>query len=189
MAMPNPFQKLKHGVLLCKKNFNTFVETFNFLVDFAQNVRGDGDANNNGIIVFDRAVPDRPVIRAKVNYDYLFNIFKDRGLFKIKGREEGSGGSSTVYFENGYYRIGGKTFQVDNLTKSVPASSIVAVKVDLTGSQPTATLETFANMDALKDAEADTDYYLMPLYEFDSDLNVVCDFRIGPDAAAWEFAS
>lgn len=72
MAMPNPFQKLKHGVLLCKKNFNTFVETFNFLVDFAQNIKGDGDANENGTIVFDRTVPDRPVIRSKINMAYPF---------------------------------------------------------------------------------------------------------------------
>jgi len=67
MAVPNPFQHLRHGVLLCKKNFSTFVETFNFLVDFARNISGDGDNGGQGKINVDKTIPDRPVIRFNPN--------------------------------------------------------------------------------------------------------------------------
>jgi len=192
MAMPNPFQKLKHGVLLCKRNFNTFVETFNFLVDFAQNIKGDGDANGNGTIVFDRTVPDRPVIRSKINFDYPFSKgvgSENFGRFCIVEKQNMASVNATIAFGNGYYRVGGRTYQVSDLSKSVHAAYIVALKVSLSGPQPTATLETFSNIANLNSAESDTDCYIMPLYQFDGEFNVVCDFRIGPDSAAWEFAS
>lgn len=57
-------QHLKHGKALCGNVFARFVETFNALVDFMCNVKGDADAKNGeGHITFDRSNPAHPVIR------------------------------------------------------------------------------------------------------------------------------
>lgn len=64
MAKPIAVQKLKHGKALCGKTFGGFVDTFNWLVDFCQSLKGDKDANQgNGTITLDRADPSAPVIR------------------------------------------------------------------------------------------------------------------------------
>lgn len=42
-------------------------------------------------------------------------------------------------------------------------------------------------MSELQTYEADERYYTIPLYKFDANGNVECDFRIGPAAAMWEF--
>ena len=61
----NPVQFLRHGKALCGKVFRTFVETFNWLVMFSQNLKGDRDCDPaaTGKITVDRTDPDHPVIR------------------------------------------------------------------------------------------------------------------------------
>ena len=61
----NPVQLLRHGKALCGKVFRTFVETFNWLVMFSQNLKGDRDCDPaaTGKITVDRTDPDHPVIR------------------------------------------------------------------------------------------------------------------------------
>lgn len=56
-------QYLQHGKALCGAVFGTFVETFNRLVDFHVNLKGDGDISDDGLIKVDRADPAHPVIR------------------------------------------------------------------------------------------------------------------------------
>lgn len=56
-------QYLKHGKALCGKVFGTFVETFNRLIDFHANLKGDGDVSDDGLVTVDRADPAHPVIR------------------------------------------------------------------------------------------------------------------------------
>jgi len=57
-------QKLTKGKALCGKVFRNFVPTFNWLVDFASNLKGDGDANNGqGHITVDKSDEDHPIIR------------------------------------------------------------------------------------------------------------------------------
>lgn len=57
-------QHLKHGKALCGKVFANFVETFNHLVDFTGNLKGDADVGTEeGHIRVDRTDPDHPVIR------------------------------------------------------------------------------------------------------------------------------
>lgn len=57
-------QYLKHGKALCGKVFGSFVETFNGLVDFKVNLRGDADRQDgNGHITLDRTDPRHPIIR------------------------------------------------------------------------------------------------------------------------------
>ena len=62
MAKPQTVQYLKHGKALCGKTFVGFVDTWNWLVDFCLNLRGDGDANGLGVVTVDRSNPDCPVI-------------------------------------------------------------------------------------------------------------------------------
>lgn len=57
-------QHLQHGKSLCGKVFSAFVETFNWLVDFSTNLKGDADVNDAiGRIKVDRTDPAHPVIR------------------------------------------------------------------------------------------------------------------------------
>lgn len=62
MAIEN--QRLKHGKALCGKVFARFVETFNGILDFVFNIKGDAEwRNGEGHITIDRKDPIHPVIR------------------------------------------------------------------------------------------------------------------------------
>jgi len=187
MALPNPFQKLKHGALLCKKNFNTFVETFNFLVDFAQNIRGDGDANGSGSIVVDRSVPDRPVIRSKINMDYPFGGSASlKSCFEIR-RPNGAGDNGG--FDNPYYQIGTKTYLYAAATSAGfnYSSCIIGLFVSLNGGIPTPSIVTALSVSGLNALATLADQVVIPLYEVDGFGEVTCDFRSIPTFPVWEY--
>lgn len=80
---PTNLQFIKRGKLLCSSAFSSIVETWNWLVSFNDNVRGDADGNGgeDGHIKVDKSVSDHPVIR-------LVNIDKLRG--------NGGGGDVTL---------------------------------------------------------------------------------------------
>lgn len=62
MALEN--ERLKHGKALCGKVFARFVETFNGILDFVFNIKGDAEwRNGEGHITVDRNDPLHPVIR------------------------------------------------------------------------------------------------------------------------------
>lgn len=51
MAKPQILTQLKHDKLITKANFPTFVETFNYVVNRLENIKGDYDINpKNGAI-------------------------------------------------------------------------------------------------------------------------------------------
>ena len=57
-------QFLKSGKALCGKVFPQFVATWNWLVNFCSNMKGDADVNDaQGKITIDRADPAHPIIR------------------------------------------------------------------------------------------------------------------------------
>lgn len=61
---PKTLSELKHGKLLTKKDFPTFVETFNYAVKRVDNIVGDKDINpQDGIIRVDNTDPEHPVVR------------------------------------------------------------------------------------------------------------------------------
>lgn len=65
---PNFLSWLKHGMMLTKKNFPTFVDTFNYMLGRIDNIKGDKDINpQSGVISVDNTDPDHPVIRCDVN--------------------------------------------------------------------------------------------------------------------------
>ena len=64
MARPQILQRLTHGKLLTKENFPNFVDTWNYLVERCENLKGDLDVNENfGFIELDDTDPEHPIIR------------------------------------------------------------------------------------------------------------------------------
>lgn len=64
MARPQILQRLKHGKLLCRKVFASFVETWNYIVNRIENLKGDADANpQTGHIKIDNTDPEHPIMR------------------------------------------------------------------------------------------------------------------------------
>ena len=68
MARPPRIEKLRHGRLLCGSVFRFFVETWNWLVGYVDNMKGDADVNPKaGYITIDRTDPDHPVVRFRAD--------------------------------------------------------------------------------------------------------------------------
>lgn len=79
MARPQALQKLKHDKLLTKKNFPTFVETHNYLVERCENLKGDDDiGGRKGLINVDNTDPEHPIIRC--NYDNLEDMVESQAM-------------------------------------------------------------------------------------------------------------
>lgn len=58
---PGTLCKLEKGKLIDSQE--GFVDTFNWMVDFIENLKGDGDADAGKSVRVDRSVTDHPVIR------------------------------------------------------------------------------------------------------------------------------
>ena len=68
MARPQRIEKLRHGRLLCGSVFRFFVETWNWLTAYVDNMKGDAETDpQSGYITIDRSDPDHPVIRFRAD--------------------------------------------------------------------------------------------------------------------------
>lgn len=68
MARPQRLEKLRHGRLLCGSVFRFFVETWNWLTAYVDNMKGDAETDpQSGYITIDRTDPDHPVIRFRAD--------------------------------------------------------------------------------------------------------------------------
>ena len=189
---PNPIQYLKHGKLLSKKTAPTFVETWNWLAASVENICGDYDtAPKEGFITVDKAVGDTPVVRLRLDRlirkleDILDINSESPGCFNLEYDETLNDGGGGYAVSNPYYRIGGKTYECTDDFPDV-STGIVALKIDVTGSSPSATYEQYSTLAALQGDEADTNYFISPLYTFD-DGEITCDWRKGAPSAMFEF--
>ena len=64
MARPQILQMLKHGKMLCGNVFKQFVETWNYIINRVENLKGDADANpQTGHIKIDNTDPEHPIMR------------------------------------------------------------------------------------------------------------------------------
>lgn len=103
---------------------------------------------------------------------------------------------------NLYYRVGGKSYAiipddvldvvtVYNIDDEDAEKPIVALKVNLSGDAPSASLVAYKDLAALNAAEQDLDFYIQPLYFVEAQSGAIsCDLRIGPpDINAGEFAN
>lgn len=64
MAKPAYIQTLEKGKLLTGDNFPAFTETWNYVANRIENMKGDRDANpETGHITIDNSDPDHPIVR------------------------------------------------------------------------------------------------------------------------------
>lgn len=193
MARPPVLQKLKHGKLLTGGAFRFFVETWNWLVGYTDNLKGDADLNAaNGHAIVDRSDPDHPVIR-------IINLPRGGGGGNVTGEGVTNGCFALVVakdeddlpvscsFINRYYNCDNLTLETTDLTLT-NGNVFVALKVttDLSHSSPTATIVTYASLAAIQADQRALAYVVIPLYHLDSDFSILCDFRVAPLARAGE---
>lgn len=186
MAKPQVLQQLKPGKFVWPGLFPFFAATWNWVLGAFDNLRGDYDLNRReGLITVDWRNVDRPVIRLR----------KDRLLWFLKDLVKESPGCFEPTFDeaeeeytiaNPYYRIGGKTYEAGVDGSEIVDGAIMALKLDASGSAPNATLEAFADLGELQEAEADLRVLIIPLYIV-SGGKITCDFRKGAFAAMSEF--
>ena len=180
-----PVQLLKHGLALCKANFDRFVESWNHVVLRSANLAGDGDDGRNGKIKVDNSDVDHPVIRfvggsSSSTADVLPSAFQ---LTIVKSDGEVSG----YEIKNCYSMIGGivsyssKTYSV---TYSGSPFFIVARYGVADGSLSFISVMTFANLTALKNEQSYYSVYTVPLYYCDGES--VIDLRTAPQVQAFE---
>ena len=109
MARPPRLEMLRHGKLLCGSVFRFFVETWNWIVGYVDNMKGDADVNpQDGHITIDRADPDHPVIRFRADKivagsggsaaldEVSLNTRTSDGKAQIKGWDSASASSTTL---------------------------------------------------------------------------------------------
>ncbi|MBQ8124667.1 MAG: hypothetical protein IJ173_02150 [Kiritimatiellae bacterium] len=121
MARPVILYRLRNGVILLGKALVRFARTWNWLIDYVDNLKGDADLNAaNGHIVVDRADPDHPVIRAvnlpqggggtrtdgkSVDYvpaaDEGETPTGDEGKLQVRGYSDADVGTAPVKRQNG----------------------------------------------------------------------------------------
>lgn len=202
-------QRLKHGKALCGKAFSRFVETFNELVDFKDNLKGDADlpTTHNGIVKVDRSDPAHPVVRTDLKELYreidarVNKPNPDRTCFRLETRtelelgikEEGEEGADDewVSIVDCYANIGGVThcyrpkalWKVDDEDEEEDSLDVMYLEVDDSGG---------GSEDGMEDAnvklcplgeflheQKDTAKYLTPLYVMKG-KKVVTDLRCAP---------
>lgn len=183
-----PIQILKHGLALCKSNFDQFVESWNHVVRRSANLSGDGDDGRNGKIKVDNSDVDHPVIRfvggaSSSTADVLPSAFQ---LTIVK-----SDGEVTGYeVKNCYSMIGGVT-DYSSKTYSVTYSGspffIVAYYGPTTNSfagMKLYNLTTSSSLDNLVASQSGGSSIYIPLYWCDGE-NVI-DLRAMPHVQVFE---
>ena len=158
--------KLQKGVLLDANP--GFVDTFNWMVDFINNICGDGDNGGTGPITVDKTIDDHPV---------------------IKGGGSGGGVASGCNFAynpsdhtiaDGYVIIARTPTSVNGTT--VTGAGLVYLEVTASSSSYTATITTGAG--SLPSPTSTKTY--IPLYQIDSNLAVTADYRGAPQIQLYE---
>lgn len=178
MARPQTLQMLTTGKALCGKNFPAFAETYNYIANRVENLRGDHDLNQqNGYISVDDTDPEHPVIR----------------LAKIP---DGTGGSASVLpgcfdldddynFINRYYRVEQFLYELGEC--SVSGAGLYYIFLPQSG-QGDASVASVESVSAYNSLAANLESSVIPLYlvsESDDGGYSVVDLRNVPTAAVW----
>ena len=184
-------QYLKHGKSLCGRVFGTFVETFNRLVDFHANLKGDGDVSDDGLVTVDRADPAHPVIRLDRSKlptgessggasaaDLSASAF---GLVEAKD-DDGTVTGRTVV--NCWWNQGGVTRTGENVDIGT-AEGVVYLKVDATGMGGSGFEVAVGTLAGVQSLQQDPSLYVVPLYSITDGL--VVDLRTAPQLQMVEF--
>lgn len=182
-------QYLKHGKSLCGKVFGTFVETFNRLVDFQANLKGDGDVSGDGLVTVDRADPAHPVIRLDRSKLPTGGEGQakaaDRSCFRLETRQEEDGLCGS-YITCCYYHVGGVTMHMNDVPISGlisgKTSCLICFKLSGGGSKPSIVA---IEEDSLEGEQRIADNYVLPLYRFVGGT-LQDDLRNAPNVQQWE---
>lgn len=196
-------QLLKKGLAFCGANFPRIVETWNWLVNVAQNAKGDADVNpKTGKITIDRTDAHNPVIRCKgcsgsggSDAEVLPSAFQ----IKKTGEHQMEDDEGTYYmpiytFSNCYYNVGGVMNVAANQEYpllSYPAFLCARFKANADGTFVfDSIVEYHFISDDLRSAQKDMSSYVIPLYlvNIDDDGNELpmVDLRTAPQLQAYE---
>lgn len=180
MARPQTVQELRHGKILSGKVFPNFVESWNYLKNRVESLRGDADIVSQygqGHIKVDNTDPEHPVIRC-VN------------LPEGGGGGGGEGGHSTCgafsYDEDTHTIKDGLYLRARQWTAVadavVTAAGYAYLKI---GMGTSGTAEVVTGQSSIP--TTDRYYMYIPLYIFDANLKVTNDYRGAPTAQIWEY--
>jgi hypothetical protein len=180
MARPARIEKLAHGKILCGAVFRFFVETWNWLTGYVDNLRGDYDENRqNGYIHVDRTNPDSPVIRLRTDRllrkSQTLPVTSDGPFFPIYD-EEGEDPLRVIGFGNCYWQNGGVTcFMADQSCEYT--DGFVVLQADATTSgNGSASLESYSTLSDLNEAQQSPAFFIAPLYYMEEG-HIVMDMR------------
>lgn len=184
MAKPPTIQKLRHGRLLCGTVFRFFVETWNWLTAYVDNMKGDLDVDPmNGVITVDRTQADFPVIRFRKDRLGALGLGGYSGPFNPVENEQ----KIVTGFKECYFQVGGKTYRIADVENFGGADCIVALKIPATADQSPsdAQLVTYAGLesgafDDLTSAQDNVAYEIVPLFIIDENRRVSVDLRAIP---------
>ena len=181
-------QYLKHGKSLCGRVFGTFVETFNRLVDFHANLKGDGDVSADGLVTVDRADPAHPVIRlnrSKLPTDGGGGTSADlsASAFGLVEEKDGSGTVTGRTVVNCYWNVGGVTHSGGDASIGL-SEGVVYAEFGTRGSG--LSVRVAASIEDVVTDQRKIDRYAVPLYLI-SGGNVI-DLRTAPQLQLFEEA-
>jgi hypothetical protein len=171
--------RLKKGLILDADDNRGFVDTFNWLVDFIDNLRGDGDIAPGRAIRLDRTIDDRPVIRSDggggVGGSAWPCVFEPRFT-----------DGAITGFDNRYFQVGGFTRTCDDHVPSGIGTTIVALSISTTSSSQSGSIVEYASIAALQAAQASLGTTIVPLFQLVDGI-VDLDFRRMPTSGMFEY--
>lgn len=177
---------LKKGKIIDADDNRGFVDTFNWLVDFCNNLRGEGDFDSTKSIRLDRRIDDHPVIRGGGGGGSV-SVASD-GPFAPVFASDTETGEPTEHvsgFTNCYWQYGGKTYLLDDQTLGA-SNGFVCLKAGATpATRGTATLAYYGGLGALQAAQGDPAFFIVPLF-FLTDNKITIDLRRMPVVFASE---
>ena len=190
-------QYLQHGKSLCGRVFGTFVETFNRLVDFHANLKGDGDVSDDGLVTVDRADPAHPVIRlnrSKLPTDGGGGTSADlsASAFGLVEEKDDDGAVTGRTVVNCWWNAGGITmgdggsFDVGAGDGVIYAEFSGDADGDGGGAMGSLSVSTCGGFSELNELQRDAAKYVFPLYLVSG--GEVVDLRSAPQLQLFEEA-
>ncbi len=198
-----PLQFLKRGKALCSAAFPNFVDTWNWLVNAASNLKGDADVNNGqGHITVDWSAVDHPVVRctgcaaSAADNDGVEESVYARAWELVRNVDEKS--NITYQLLYCYYNRGGATYDAGNIDVVIPddaedVSGFVVAKFRLVvdpddeDTDATVTAHLYKNLTEVRDLQSNQNYYYVPLYQLTSSTRWI-DLRTTVQLQVFDFA-
>lgn len=158
---PQRLETLRHGRLLTGRVFRFFVETWNWLITYVDNLAGDFDVNpQTGVITVDRTKGDRPVIRVRRDI-FRREMYTDGPFAPVYGED----GVRVSALKDRYYQVGGFTHEMDGAWDVPDATSgIVCVRVGATTVNADAEMVVYSDLSTLNGDQENVEYVIVPLY-------------------------